>query len=320
MKIINYLFKNVLYVGIQYEMITTDIRKPIPKSLSEISDYDYKLVFCNSTDFGYCLSSQLIQESLAEYDLFDLRHQLKVVEGSEYFINNFPFSDNEEIKSCDLIFGSHEKSVYWTDLPFYWMIFSKCGRKPITINDELNSFPKTVILQGGEFILSELENVIQLIGSSGLLQYYVKYNHWYTYLRKPIHSTFSKAKVFSLDDLFFGFVPWFSACCFSIVVFWLENVYFLLSVALKNVSHIIISAAKIFFDRLVNSLKIFNLKRFLRRIQIFMTKNVETIRKVFRGKYVNLRIKRRPLNLKSKFRHQSLLQKMALILKRRPKT
>jgi hypothetical protein len=70
---------------------------------------------------------------------------------------------------------------------------------------------------------------MQLIGSSGLLQYYFAYMQWHRYLKNvTLKENYSTAKQFSFNDLSYGFIIWLAACGVSIVAFFLETFWFLI--------------------------------------------------------------------------------------------
>jgi hypothetical protein len=77
---------------------------------------------------------------------------------------------------------------------------------------------------------SEFEKVVQLISSSGLLEFYVETMQFNQYTKKYTVLSSSPLKVFSLEDLKFGFIPWLCALAVSNVAFLVEIFWSLLKI------------------------------------------------------------------------------------------
>jgi hypothetical protein len=109
-----------------------------------------------------------------------------------------------------------------------------CKRFPKRLNDKFISLPMALVMNYDHHLFPEFEEVVQMMSSSGLLQFYVKEFNWYRYLRTLILvDNSSQPKIFTLADLAFGFVLWLGACGVSMAVFILEKYYFFLAKAIS---------------------------------------------------------------------------------------
>jgi hypothetical protein len=103
-------------------------------------------------------------------------------------------------------------------------------------------------------LFDEFEKVIQLISSSGLMLYYVRYFNWYFFIRwLTYENELTEPEVFSIDKLSYGFVIWLGACGVSTFTFLLELTYGVLVFILKNiVSNVIRRIIKCLCENLQN--------------------------------------------------------------------
>jgi hypothetical protein len=126
-----------------------------------------------------------------------------------------------------LLFDSSTRGAFAIRDDEYGWYRMNCNRDPILLNEGFMSYPLALQIDHAHY--DYIEEVVQLIGSSGLLQYYVKTMQWYRYYRNFIERQDSHLKVFSLEDLSFGFLPWLVAISISLISFLLELIWFLLT-------------------------------------------------------------------------------------------
>jgi hypothetical protein len=179
-----------------------------------------------------------------------------------------------------------------------------CNQKPNRFSDDYMSTPKTLKMERNHFLNPDFEDVIQLVGSSGLLQYYVKLMQWHELQKNVVIEDDSEPKTFAVEDLIFGFVIWLCSCALSIIAFLIERVYFLLAFALKQKLEALRILMKKCYDRIIRSLSNFrvNLGKFRNLVRSKFRKSISTFKKVrFYFKLKRLTRKRRFFIKKKKF-------------------
>jgi hypothetical protein len=152
------------------------------------------------------------------------------------FRNFVDIDDQPDIDElCKMVFNKSARTLFVLDreneYPKYRL---KCKRSPKLLDDVVATKLAPLKLPNSA-LHSEFEKVIQLIGSSGLLEFYVKTMRWNRYTKELNFEEEDPLHVFSLEDLGFGFVPWLCACALSIIAFLLEIIWSLLKVMCSRI-------------------------------------------------------------------------------------
>jgi hypothetical protein len=176
-------------------------------------------------------------------------------------------------KICTTIFDDSKKeAIIVLDDKEYLNYRLKCKRPPKLLDEIYVSF--LMVLKIESFRLySEFEQVIQLIDSSGLLEFYVKTMRWNQFTKKFTVLPDISLKVFSLQDLGFGFVPWLCACAVSVITFSLEIICSIILKLLKRTMKVKLIK---YFNRIISK---FDRRSIFKRIKTFKRDKLNMLRR-----------------------------------------
>jgi hypothetical protein len=153
---------------------------------------------------------------------------------------------------CKVLFDPSERAVFPFLRDILKYVSYRCKHQPKKLDGEFISYPVSFAMEANHVLYAEFENVVQLIGSSGLLLHYRKYLNWCRYvIHNRIVEVISEPEVFSVNKLSYGFVIWLSACGVSTVAFLMESILYLLPFALKRIYTILLGVIRSFYDLVV---------------------------------------------------------------------
>jgi hypothetical protein len=216
------------YQGVFFELFTTDMRKPQPRTFNELIERNYTIKGTKE-DF-------LIIANSFKIDLFsDCNATLD--QGCFFFLNvveDFPlvkgkfkfFNDTYVmlVNICDTIRDSSSKTAFIGDLNFIETIRSQCHFEPSILEEVLyeNVFGVSMLLE--HYLTPYIANVTQRLIEAGIVQ------HWYDFFQFMLAKIALELEkkipnVLTLDGLSFGFIIWLSACGAAIALFVAEIIW-----------------------------------------------------------------------------------------------
>ena len=83
-------------------------------------------------------------------------------------------------------------------------------------------------------LYDSLNEVIEKLNPSGIIQYLINYDSWVTY-NKFDTATVKVPRILTFNDLSFGFVLWLIACGISIVGFAVEMTEYKIRIMIENI-------------------------------------------------------------------------------------
>lgn len=119
---------------------------------------------------------------------------------------------------CDQILNSSAKIVFVFSKAWYYDFTEFCEKRGILLKETFPKHPKGYATIQNSLLYPVIESVIGRLIPSGILQ---------NIARKSFEPKLGakSPKVFSIDDLAFGFMIWLAACVMSVVAFLSELVW-----------------------------------------------------------------------------------------------
>ncbi|CAG9806529.1 unnamed protein product [Chironomus riparius] len=223
------------YQGVLFEMIAGDLRKPLPKTLDDLHDMDYKILLCDAISFIEDLFPEKLTTSVHQIDMLNFTALLIARKSRLQDKTSFCFYD-DYLKTYDRHFP--------------------CSGG--FLNEQLYSSLGGIILPQFNFLYELVDETLQLLLAAGIFQ------HSFEMLQFEVHlKLFSismplklvDVEILTLDGLSYGFTLWMFACIISGIAFMLELTGFYLKL------HPI--------DRLKDLIGVFIISRFSLRYNVY---------------------------------------------------
>jgi hypothetical protein len=211
---------------------------------------------------------------------------------------------------CKMLFDRSARTVYILDSKDEFLKYRfNCKRSPKVLDDVFVTFLVALKLFN-DHLIPEFEKVVQLIGSSGLLEFYIETLRWNRYTKNLIIEENDPLKVFSLEDLGFGFIPWLCALAVSFLAFLLEIIWFSI---MRAISPMVLKLGY------KNSTGRFNFWKSFRRIWKYYSDKINAAKRKYKEKRIFKGLTQLPQEKNVNYRSKSFLERFRLMLKPRRK-
>jgi hypothetical protein len=137
---------------------------------------------------------------------------------------------------CNIIFDSKQKSSVFVDKKLHQAINSQCNRTVEILNDIFLSIPMTILVNEDTHFYTLIDDVIKWTIPAGIPQFWAEYHDWYNFYRN--HNYFIEdtgPKIFTFENLSFGFTIWLGACVISTIGF-LTEMFIMIANKLRKMS------------------------------------------------------------------------------------
>ncbi|CAG9811190.1 unnamed protein product [Chironomus riparius] len=191
------------YQSMLFEFMTSDMRKPPPRTIDDLIERDYKILFS-------------IHDSI-----IDMR---EVIPKDEHWKNIRIINHGAELYAqfCSSYDNYSSKQAFFLFEEQYSTFTSLCHGAALKLkNFEGNNVLIAMYTTYRSFVYRHLSNVLEKIIPAGIPEYLL--NYYKLFLFKKYERLLDKSpKVLTVDDLGFGFVLWLCACGISMIGFLLE--------------------------------------------------------------------------------------------------
>ncbi|KAG5679487.1 hypothetical protein PVAND_009052 [Polypedilum vanderplanki] len=178
-----------------FECITNDMRKPLPESIEDLINMNYKVISTTSNVYEDILNGREGPEIIVFWN--KTLHELYNAALDGETKSKYAFLVNPEIHQ---IFNS----LYNKSLP--------------TMKNERITYPYTFLMYKRNIMTHPIIDIINELIPSGILQHETDYGMWY--MHRPVDvEVKDPRRILSMSDLEFGFVIFLGAISLSIVVF-----------------------------------------------------------------------------------------------------
>jgi hypothetical protein len=215
------------YQGVFYELMTTDMRKPQPKTFNDLIERNYTIVGVKS--FFVYLAHQHQINVFSKYNIsctdsteIDVdchinKINYRVVEG------DFKFTDDYNYESmCDIIRDSSAKVAYLFTLNEIENFKAECHFEPPILEEVMYESALGVFMPLNHYLFSFIENAAQRFVEAGIIQWWYEFSKFVEYHGSFVDPEVKEPHVLTLRVLSFGFIIWLIACGFAFVVFLCE--------------------------------------------------------------------------------------------------
>ncbi|KAL7013034.1 hypothetical protein ACKWTF_015164 [Chironomus riparius] len=206
-----WLIIRTCYQSKMFDFITTDMRKPPPRTLDDVIHRGYTIVIRNDP---------VMMEPL-ERELMSISKSTKVL----------IVSDENHLTQlyCNSVLDPALKHAFLMPISNESPMSSTCSGSLIQVqNFHLNAIPAGLGMLRNSILYPLFDEVVEMLIPSGILQFLPEFyfyllhgnNHWIS-VQRP--------RILNLDDLSFLFILWISSCGFSSIVFVAEIIrYFVI--------------------------------------------------------------------------------------------
>ncbi|KAG5668298.1 hypothetical protein PVAND_016245 [Polypedilum vanderplanki] len=191
------------YQGVLFDYMNSDMRKPLPKTIDEVFDKNYRIL----ANYNHSDKERLFYESI------DVERRAK--------IDNITIKKGNIRVYCQYIGDKATKTAIVTDERFDMMIKFFCKEEILRIKETVFTVNVGYGLVSFHYLYDSIESTIQWLLQAGIPQFWYELNHWHIYKRIYIPSSPPK-DVLTLNDLNYGFNIWLIACAISIFQFFIE--------------------------------------------------------------------------------------------------
>jgi hypothetical protein len=218
------------YQGVFFELFTTDMRKPQPRTLNELIERNYTIKGDIAT-FAIIAHQHKINP-FSKYtlpineDYYEIQdHFVAAVNSQNYrtIYGKFEFieANNTLINICDILRDPSVKTAYLVDLTMIESIKRECNFKLEILEEVMYESVVGVSMQLHHYLYSYIANVTQRLVEAGIVQ------HWYDFfqfveLRARVDPKDTEPKVLTLKMLSFGFVICLATSGVAVAVLFVE--------------------------------------------------------------------------------------------------
>jgi hypothetical protein len=201
-------------------MMTTDMRKPLPKTFSELVARNYVI---KGTERYFDLIEQFHHINLFPnaIDITDSKEGFSVVKGN--FLRNRDEELMEDI--CSTILNPSSRTAFLGDLNFIEDVKGRCHFDPPILEEVLYEGMTGLAMPLHHFLYNHIVKVTQRLVEAGILQNWYEHFQLMTF-RSWVEPEASEPQVLTLDGLAFGFNIWLGTCGVAVVVFIAEIIHF----------------------------------------------------------------------------------------------
>jgi hypothetical protein len=234
--LINFIWFSLIfrtaYQGVFFELFTTDMHKPQPKTFNDLIKRNYTikgdvLSFITIAHrhqinpfFKYTLPDDFENEDPMIADVKSQNY--RDVHGNFEFLN-----DNDTdilVNICDTLRYPSAKTAYLVDLTMIERIKRECKFEPEILEEVMYENVVGVRTKLHHYLFSSIADVTQRLVEAGIVQ------NWYDFLnfveyRAQVDPEDKSPKVLTLKMLSFGFVIWLSACSVAVAVLFAEIIW-----------------------------------------------------------------------------------------------
>lgn len=141
-------------------------------------------------------------------------------------VNIFNYKEIKNTKNiykdiCLIIEENKPKTAILSNDEMIKVLFSICEKKPIRVEDTMISIPKVLMLESLHYMFDVIEETMQWLIPSGIIQHSEDFYYWLVHREKYIDPD-DGPKVLTLNDLSYGFIIWLIAISAVIVEFFME--------------------------------------------------------------------------------------------------
>jgi hypothetical protein len=218
------------YQGVFFEMFTTDMRKPQPRTFNDLIERNYTIK--GNTFFFVTMAHWRKINPFASYneslkDFTDLVDELKRENYSEVH-GNFEFYQSEDDvfnNICDVLMNSSAKTAYLGNFNFITRVQQNCSFEPEVLEEVMYENVVGLTLSIHHYLYSYIANVTQRLVEAGIVQSWYDFYQFVNF-RVVLDPVDTNPKVLTLEKLSFGFIIFLGACGVAVAVFICEIVWF----------------------------------------------------------------------------------------------
>ncbi|KAL7015192.1 hypothetical protein ACKWTF_016332 [Chironomus riparius] len=216
------LIMRTCYQSKMFDFITSDMRKPPPKTLEEVIEHGYTIVLLDYSALYHTLYNEvrMISRTAKVQFVFE--------------------SERLERLYCSSIHNSSDKLAFFLPTKLVNSYSSSCHGSLAPIkNFHMNTIPGAFAMTKNSILYPYFEDVMEKLIPSGIPQYLPDFHAFLLYGNYK-NLDMETLKVLTLDDLSFGFILWLIACAISMIGFLIEIVFASISKAFKSVVGLIL--------------------------------------------------------------------------------
>jgi hypothetical protein len=221
------------YQGVFFELFTTDMRKPQPRTINELIERNYTIK--GDFFFFHVIAHRhqvnpFSNYTLTEDDDYDKNETIAEVKRQNYrTINgNFEFIayDDTLDNICNILRDPSAKTAYLVDLNMIESIKRNCSFEPEILDEVMYESVDGVSMQLHHYLYSYIADVTQRLVEAGIVQSWYDFIQFVEY-RVHVDPKDRSPKVLTLEKLSFGFIIYLAASGVAVVVLIAEIVYHL---------------------------------------------------------------------------------------------
>ncbi|KAG5671220.1 hypothetical protein PVAND_001429 [Polypedilum vanderplanki] len=193
------------YQGVLYELITTQIRKPIPETITELIDHNYSI---------YGMDKQI---GVIDRNIFEGSDGQKLkFEKIDYDNFKILYAKNSENSAARMGLIIVDLSIYsLNEILNQKIIWNK-------LNEEINSAHLNLVFFHSSFFYEQMKKIYSRLAAAGIVHYLYNKNINNSKEFSPQIDDQKVPQVFTLNELSFGFVIWLGTLSVAVIVFLIE--------------------------------------------------------------------------------------------------
>ncbi|KAG5673137.1 hypothetical protein PVAND_003208 [Polypedilum vanderplanki] len=206
------------YQGVFFELLTTDMRKPLPETIDDLLDRNYT-IFASNTSFSTYHFLEFVNRSKRNA----YQENIELLE-----------IDKLEKLMCSKFFNHNTRSALFSSTGLSLRINLLCRREPLRLEQIYQRSAVGIATLTNRFCSELLFDTLELIIPTGITNFWYDWHLWYKYKRYVVEIEPKLPQILTLNDLSFGFVIWLIACGICTICFFIELIVYYSKIALRN--------------------------------------------------------------------------------------
>jgi hypothetical protein len=219
------------YQGVFYELMTTDMRKPQPKTFNDLIERNYTifgqrnrfLILAIQHQINIFSNNKETCTNPTEDNYNELINSIKNNMDYRVVPGRFECTDSHSYDNiCDILRDSSAKTAYLFTLESIQALKTECGFEPQILEEVMCEKDVGVVMPPNHYLFSFITDAAQRFVEAGILQWWDDFSKFVIYKLHPTDPEVNEPHVLTLEILSFGFIIWLSACGLAFVVFLCE--------------------------------------------------------------------------------------------------
>ncbi|KAG5683275.1 hypothetical protein PVAND_012565 [Polypedilum vanderplanki] len=195
------------YQSILFELITNDVREPLPKTINDLKKQNF------TAKFLITRHNQYLQTNV----YMDFKYKRK---NSEFLIYKKDEFVNTYIENYQ---NSLIKMTFVVDLKLQSELNELCDCKNLLLAQVYHTDLVSITLPKFHYLFDLTNEVMQRLRDAGIIQHSVDFHKWILH-RQIFEDPEQEPQVLTFENLSFGFVLWLGACLISFIRFCYEMI------------------------------------------------------------------------------------------------